>query len=83
VQSGRFERIRRGLSALEPVHGGEKPAGGLFAVGRGAFFEIPQELRDRHREVYETLSAYFQQDPAAWDDARISLSKGGPAVGPP
>jgi Mlc titration factor MtfA (ptsG expression regulator) len=35
-----------------------------------AFFEIPQELRDRHREVYETLSAYFQQDPAAWEDAR-------------
>jgi hypothetical protein len=27
-------------------------------------------VRRRHREVYELLSAYFGQDPAAWDDAR-------------
>jgi len=67
VQS-EIERIRRGKSALDP-YGGENPAE-FFAVAVEAFFEIPQELRDRHREVYETLSAYFQQDPAAWEDAR-------------
>ena len=67
VQS-EIERIRRGKSALDP-YGGENPAE-FFAVAVEAFFEIPQELRDRHREVYETLSAYFQQDPAAWDDER-------------
>ena len=35
-----------------------------------AFFEIPQVVRRRHREVYAILSEYFGQDPAAWDDAR-------------
>ena len=35
-----------------------------------AFFEIPLELRDRHREVYAILTTYFQQDPAAWDEGR-------------
>jgi Mlc titration factor MtfA (ptsG expression regulator) len=35
-----------------------------------AFFEIPQVVRRRHREVYEILSSYFGQDPAAWDDER-------------
>jgi Mlc titration factor MtfA (ptsG expression regulator) len=64
-----IDRIRRGKSALDP-YGGENPAE-FFAVAVEAFFEIPQELRDRHREVYETLSAYFQQDPAAWDDERL------------
>ena len=63
-----IERIRRGKSALDP-YGAEAPAE-FFAVAVEAFFEIPQELRGRHREVYAMLSDYFQQDPAAWDDAR-------------
>jgi len=42
----------------------------FLAVAIEAFFEVPQELRRRHREVYALLSAYFGQDPAAWDDAR-------------
>jgi MtfA peptidase len=63
-----IERIRRGKSALDP-YGAEDPVE-FFAVAVEAFFEIPQELRGRHREVYEMLAAYFQQDPAAWDDAR-------------
>ena len=40
------------------------------AVAVEAFFEVPQLVRRRHREVYAILSAYFGQDPAAWDDAR-------------
>jgi len=35
-----------------------------------AFFEIPLDLRDRHRELYAMLAGYFAQDPAAWDEAR-------------
>ena len=63
-----IERIRRGKSVLDP-YGAEDPVE-FFAVAVEAFFEIPQLLRDRHREVYAMLSAYFQQDPAGWDDAR-------------
>jgi Mlc titration factor MtfA (ptsG expression regulator) len=63
-----IERIRRGKSVLDP-YGAEDPVE-FFAVAVEAFFEVPQLLRDRHREVYAMLSAYFQQDPAAWDDAR-------------
>lgn len=63
-----IDRIRRGKSALDP-YGAENPAE-FFAVAVEAFFEIPLELRGRHREVYEMLSAYFQQDPATWDEAR-------------
>jgi len=42
----------------------------FLAVAVEAFFEMPQVVRQRHREVYAILSAYFGQDPAAWDDAR-------------
>ena len=42
----------------------------FLAVAVEAFFEIPQLVRRRHREVYAILCAYFGQDPAAWDDAR-------------
>jgi Mlc titration factor MtfA (ptsG expression regulator) len=31
---------------------------------------VPLALRRRHDEMYALLSAYFVQDPAAWDDAR-------------
>ena len=35
-----------------------------------AFFETALALRRNHGELYEILVSYFQQDPAAWDDAR-------------
>lgn len=42
----------------------------FLAVAVESFFEVPQAVRRRHPEVYAILSAYFGQDPAAWDDAR-------------
>jgi len=42
----------------------------FLAVGAEAFFENPQDVRRRHPELYGLLAEYFQQDPAAWDDAR-------------
>ena len=63
-----MDRIRRGKSVLDP-YAGENPSE-FLAVAVEAFFEIPLELRDRHREVYAILAAYFRQDPAAWDEAR-------------
>jgi len=63
-----MDRIRRGKSVLD-AYAGENPSE-FLAVAVEAFFEIPLELRDRHREVYAILAAYFRQDPAAWDEAR-------------
>lgn len=63
-----MERLRRGKSVLDP-YGAEEPAE-FMAVAVEAFFEAPLAMRRRHAEMYALLSAYFRQDPAAWDDAR-------------
>jgi MtfA peptidase len=63
-----MDRLRRGKSLLDPYAG--ENAVEFLAVAVETFFEIPLDLRDRHREVYAILAAYFQQDPAAWDEAR-------------
>jgi len=42
----------------------------FLGVAVEAFFEIPQVVRRRHREVYAILSSCFGQDPAGGDDAR-------------
>lgn len=68
VMEKEMERLRRGKSALDS-YGSESPVE-FLAVAVEAFFEMPQVVRERHREVYAILSAYFGQDPAAWDDAR-------------
>jgi len=46
-------------------YGAEDPAE-FFAVATEAFFEDAQALKQRHPNVYELLSQYFQQDPATW-----------------
>ena len=66
--SAEMDRARRGKSVLDS-YAAENPVE-FLAVAVEAFFEIPLDLRDRHREVYEILAVYFRQDPAAWDEAR-------------
>jgi hypothetical protein len=63
-----MERLRHGRSAFDD-YGAHDPVE-FLGVAVEAFFEIPQVVRRRHREVYAILSEYFRQDPAAWDDAR-------------
>jgi Mlc titration factor MtfA (ptsG expression regulator) len=63
-----MERLRRGKSALDPYCAHDPVE--FLAVAVEAFFEVPLALRRRHAELYALLSAYFVQDPAAWDDAR-------------
>jgi MtfA peptidase len=63
-----MECLRRGRSAFDD-YGAHDPVE-FLGVAVEAFFEIPQVVRRRHHGVYEILSAYFRQDPAAWDDAR-------------
>ena len=61
-------RMRRGSSVIDD-YGSSEPAE-FFAVAVEAFFEPALELRHHHRDLYDFLARYFQQDPAAWDDAR-------------
>jgi Mlc titration factor MtfA (ptsG expression regulator) len=61
-------RLRDNQSAFDPY--GEGDPVEFLAVAVEAFFEIPQRVRRQHAEVYRLLSAYFGQDPAAWDDSR-------------
>jgi hypothetical protein len=68
VAEKEMERLRKGRSAFDD-YGANDPVE-FLGVAVEAFFEIPQVVRRRHREVYALLSEYFRQDPAAWDDAR-------------
>ena len=68
VMEKEMDRLRKGRSALDD-YGAHDPVE-FLAVAVEAFFEIPQVMRRRHREVYAILADYFRQDPAAWDDAR-------------
>jgi MtfA peptidase len=63
-----MERLRKGNSVLDP-YGASDPVE-FLGVAVESFFELPQALRQRHRELYALLADYFRQDPAAWDDAR-------------
>jgi Mlc titration factor MtfA (ptsG expression regulator) len=68
VAEREMERLRHGRSAFDEY--GAHDAVEFLGVAVEAFFEVPQVVRRRHREVYEILSSYFGQDPAAWDDER-------------
>jgi Mlc titration factor MtfA (ptsG expression regulator) len=68
VAEREMEKMRAGRSLFDD-YGAHDPVE-FLAVAVEAFFELPQRVRRRHREVYDMLSAYFGQDPAAWDDAR-------------
>ncbi len=68
VAEKEMERLLHGRSAFDD-YGAHDPVE-FLGVAVEAFFEIPQVVRRRHREVYVILSEYFGQDPAAWDDAR-------------
>jgi Mlc titration factor MtfA (ptsG expression regulator) len=67
-------RMRSGRSVLDPYgtkrnHDWSRPVE-FLAVAVEAFFEAPLALRQEHGDLYEILSEYFRQDPAAWDDER-------------
>jgi Mlc titration factor MtfA (ptsG expression regulator) len=68
VAEKEMERLRHGRSAFDE-YGAHDPVE-FLGVAVEAFFEVPQVVRRRHREVYSILCSYFGQDPAAWDDER-------------
>lgn len=64
IMEREFERLEHGHSVLDPYGLSSPPE--LFAVAVEAFFQNPIEVANGHRELYEFLSSYFNQDPAAW-----------------
>jgi MtfA peptidase len=59
------ERLRRHAPTFLDAYAGTNPAE-FFAVATEAFFEEPQAMRARHRELYEQLRIFYRQDPASW-----------------
>lgn len=49
---------------LDP-YGAENPAE-FFAVATETFFELPEDLREKHPELYGELRDYYGVDPAEW-----------------
>jgi Mlc titration factor MtfA (ptsG expression regulator)/Tfp pilus assembly protein PilF len=47
-------------------HYGAKNRAEFFAVATECFFELPHELRERHRELYDTLADFYHQSPVEW-----------------
>lgn len=58
-----LERVRRGRSPLRAYAGTNEAE--LFAVATEVFFEKPEELRRKARELYDVLAEFYAQDPAA------------------
>jgi len=58
------DRLLRGDSILDPY--ALSSAIEFFPTAVEAFLQTPKALANRHPELYEFLSSYFGQDPAAW-----------------
>lgn len=57
--------VRRGRRTLLDAYGATHQAE-FFAVASEMFFERPQPLRDRHRELFDLLVEYYRLDPIHW-----------------
>ncbi|RII29211.1 MAG: hypothetical protein CXR31_02325 [Geobacter sp.] len=74
VEYERFkEEVAQGKIPVLDPYGAESPAE-FFAVATEAFFENPGELKEHYLALYEELSRYYRQDPAAWP---ATISNGG------
>ena len=69
VTAAEFRRLvgqaRRGEATLLDHYGATNRAE-FFAVATECFFELPHELREEHRSLYDVLADFYRQDPAAW-----------------
>lgn len=67
VMQREFERVHRGRSILRS-YAGKNPAE-FFACAVEFFFEKPLQMRERAPELYNQLSRFFNQNPAAGPEA--------------
>ena len=62
------ESVWNGQGSLLDEYGATNPAE-FFAVATETFFERPQEMQERHQELYQELANYYQVDPVQWTTA--------------
>ena len=55
---------RRSIARSSIDYGATNPAE-FFAVVTETFFEKPEQLRERHPELYEQMKLFYRQDPEA------------------
>lgn len=58
-------QAQRGEATLLDKYGATNRAE-FFAVATECFFELPHQLQERHRGLYDSLAAFYRQDPADW-----------------
>lgn len=58
-------KARRGGRSLMDHYGATNPAE-FFAVATETFFEQPDDMAQRHQELFEVLRAYYRIDPRNW-----------------
>jgi Mlc titration factor MtfA (ptsG expression regulator) len=59
------KRSRRGKQDVMDRYGATNPAE-FFAVATETFFEKPQQMNEKHPELFEELKAYYRVDPTDW-----------------
>ncbi|NOZ55041.1 MAG: zinc-dependent peptidase [Gammaproteobacteria bacterium] len=59
------QKIKKGEATVIDQYGATHPAE-FFAVATEAFFEKPQQLKNKHEQLYEELKQFYHLDPAAW-----------------
>jgi Mlc titration factor MtfA (ptsG expression regulator)/thioredoxin-like negative regulator of GroEL len=69
VTQNEFERLaraaNRNAATLLDQYGATSRTE-FFAVATECFFQRPEALRRRHRELYDVLGMFYRLDPAAW-----------------
>ena len=59
------EADETGTQSVLDTYGAANPAE-FFAVATEAFFERPRALREKNRQLYDQLAAFYRQDPIAY-----------------
>jgi len=65
-----MQRIRLGRSILRP-YAAEAPSE-FFAVATEVFFERPEPMKRRHRELFDALQAFYQVNPVTGEEPTSS-----------
>ncbi|MCX6901627.1 MAG: zinc-dependent peptidase [Verrucomicrobia bacterium] len=79
ILSKEYEQLQRASMEGQPSvldeYGATDPAE-FFAVATECFFEKPRQLRQKHRQLYDELKGFYQQDPAEWCLQALSTPPG-------
>lgn len=60
-----IDKLHRGHHTLLDPYAATNPPE-FFAVATEFFFEKPGQMKRQHRELYDELAGFYQQDPADW-----------------